>query len=68
MVMFAVVPLIVIGVWIGFGLGGVAVIVLAWKARRWFKTDPNKDLVIFMGPKESGKTELLAALKGENFD
>ena len=69
MVMFAFVPLVVIGLWIGGSvLGGVAITLLAWKARRWFKKDPNKDMVIFMGPPQAGKSELLAALKGENFD
>ena len=69
MIMFAVAPLIVYGIWIGGAavIGGIASL-FAWKARRWFKKDPNKDMVIFMGPKEGGKTELLAALKGNNFD
>lgn len=67
--MFAVVPLIVIGVWIGLGgIGGIVLSIIAWKARRWFKKDPNKDMVIFMGRPQVGKSELLAALKGGAFD
>lgn len=72
MAMFAVVPLIVIGYWIGIGgvaiIGGFVLSIIAWKVTRWFKKDPNKDMVIFMGPPRAGKSELLASVMGEAFN
>ncbi len=34
----------------------------------WMKSDPNRDVVLFMGRKQTGKTESLSALRGEKFN
>ena len=62
--MFAVGPLV-----IPFLVGGVLLIaVIAWFAYKWLKEDPHRDMVIFMGPKEQGKTELKFALLKKGFN
>ena len=66
MLMFANPIFPIIAIFSGSGLA--AVMLLAWKWLKWLKKDPNKDTVIFFGPKQGGKSELLSALKGEAFD
>ena len=34
----------------------------------WMKSDPHRDVVLFMGCKQTGKTESLSALRGEKFN
>ena len=53
---------------IGFGAGCLLSAVVIHRAIKWFKSDPHKDLMFFMGPKESGKSEMIAALKREPFN
>lgn len=40
-------------------------LLLLW---RLFSRDPKRHVVLFMGPKNYGKTELFSAVKGEEFD
>ena len=42
--------------------------VILWDALQEIFGDPNADTVIFLGPTQSGKTALLAALAGEEFN
>ena len=66
MYMFAFVPLVPLVV---CGCGGLVISFLAFlMAIRWLKKDPHKDMVIFMGPKQGGKSELLSAVMGKPFD
>lgn len=41
---------------------------IVWEKLQELFGDPNADTVIFLGPTQSGKTELLAALAGEEFN
>ena len=35
---------------------------------KWLKIDPNRDVVMFLGPKEGGKTECMSAMRQEEFN
>ena len=68
--MFAVIPVVIVVVGKALVvLGAVGVVsFVAWRAYKWIISDPNRDLVVFVGPKTSGKSELLAALRGQMFN
>ena len=37
------------------------------KARRWWRKNKSKDVILFMGPSKSGKTEFLCALQSKEY-
>lgn len=68
--MFAAIPVVIVVVGKVFAvLGTVGVVsIIVWRAYKWIIHDPNRDLVVFVGPKTAGKSELLAALRGQMFN
>jgi len=58
--MLAVLPLLALPVL-------AIVVAVAWFAYKWLKTDPHRDMVILMGPKSQGKSELKSALMKQGF-
>lgn len=55
---------------IGLGvLVGSILASLAWmEFKKWWNSDPHRDVVLFMGCKQTGKSEALSALLGEKFN
>ena len=49
-------------------LGIFQTVVLCVSLWKWLVHDTHRDVIVLLGPKESGKTEFLSALKGEMFE
>ncbi|MGN0852140.1 MAG: hypothetical protein ACI4Q3_02050 [Kiritimatiellia bacterium] len=64
--MFAAVPVIAVPIWIVVGC--VSAIFAYMAAHKWLKKDSHRDMIIFMGPKGQGKTELKSALLKQGFN
>lgn len=43
------------------------IVIRFYKARRWWRNNKSKDVILFMGPSKSGKTEFLYALQGKEY-